>query len=297
MYLRNTVSQNDVLCDNNNLYLLTRVAAFAELRRNKHLDESRYRIGPPEVTRAKRFWRDVMWQLCHSCTTSDFHTNVASENHSEKLTTSGRLCGVMWQRSASAGITSFHASRDNADTSRPLRLDCPMSGSSAENLVTYLTSDVLSVININTTVFWYVYSCCLVKKIKKKAYAFLISVESIILLYTKWGLDKSHGKYSNLLKNTKNWMNKTHHWVKTCKDIMFDIWKTTSMVYSTTNILQWGHAVAQLVESLRYNRKVAGSIPNGVTGIFHWHNLSGRTMTLGLTQPLTEMSTRNISWG
>jgi len=24
---------------------------------------------------------------------------------------------------------------------------------------------------------------------------------------------------------------------------------------------------------------------------------SGRTMALGLTQPLTEMSTRNISWG
>jgi len=25
--------------------------------------------------------------------------------------------------------------------------------------------------------------------------------------------------------------------------------------------------------------------------------LPGRTMALGLTQPLTEMSTRNISWG
>ena len=45
------------------------------------------------------------------------------------------------------------------------------------------------------------------------------------------------------------------------------------------------------------NWKVAGSIPNGVIGIFHWHNSSGRTMALGLTQPLTEMSTRNISLG
>ena len=27
------------------------------------------------------------------------------------------------------------------------------------------------------------------------------------------------------------------------------------------------------------------------------HNPSGRTMALGLSQPLTEMSTRNISWG
>jgi len=45
------------------------------------------------------------------------------------------------------------------------------------------------------------------------------------------------------------------------------------------------------------SRKVAGSIPDGVIGIFHRHNPSGRTMALGLTQPLTEMSTRNISWG
>ena len=45
------------------------------------------------------------------------------------------------------------------------------------------------------------------------------------------------------------------------------------------------------------SRMIAGSIPDGVIGIFHWHNPSGRTMVLGLTQPLTEMSTRNISWG
>jgi hypothetical protein len=44
-------------------------------------------------------------------------------------------------------------------------------------------------------------------------------------------------------------------------------------------------------------RNVAGSIPDGVTGIFHWHNRFGRTMALGSTQPLTEMSTRNLSWG
>jgi hypothetical protein len=46
------------------------------------------------------------------------------------------------------------------------------------------------------------------------------------------------------------------------------------------------------------NRQVAGSIPDGVSGnFFHWHNPVGRTMALGSTQPLTEMSTRNISWG
>ena len=45
------------------------------------------------------------------------------------------------------------------------------------------------------------------------------------------------------------------------------------------------------------SRKVAGSIPDCVIGIFHWHNPSGRTMAMGSTQPLTEMSTRGISWG
>jgi len=39
------------------------------------------------------------------------------------------------------------------------------------------------------------------------------------------------------------------------------------------------------------SRKFAGSIHDGVIRIFHWHNPSGRTMALGLTQPLTEMST------
>jgi hypothetical protein len=42
-----------------------------------------------------------------------------------------------------------------------------------------------------------------------------------------------------------------------------------------------GHAVAQLVEAT--SRKVVGSIPDDVIGIFHWHNPSGRTMALGLT--------------
>jgi hypothetical protein len=31
-------------------------------------------------------------------------------------------------------------------------------------------------------------------------------------------------------------------------------------------------------------------------GIFRWHNPSGRTMVLVSTQPLTEMSTRDITW-
>jgi hypothetical protein len=50
-----------------------------------------------------------------------------------------------------------------------------------------------------------------------------------------------------------------------------------------------GHAVAQLVEAPRY--KPEG---RGIDSRWCNWNFSGRTMNLGLTQPLTEMST---SWG
>jgi hypothetical protein len=39
-----------------------------------------------------------------------------------------------------------------------------------------------------------------------------------------------------------------------------------------------GHAVAQWLRQCATNRKVAGSIPDGVIGIFHWHNPSSRTI-------------------
>jgi hypothetical protein len=55
--------------------------------------------------------------------------------------------------------------------------------------------------------------------------------------------------------------------------------------------------VAQVVEALPYKSEGRFSIPDGVIGIFHLHNPSGRTMALGMTQSLTEMSIRNISWG
>jgi hypothetical protein len=45
------------------------------------------------------------------------------------------------------------------------------------------------------------------------------------------------------------------------------------------------------------SHKVVGSIPDEVIGFFNWSNPSSRTMALGLTQPLTEMSTRNFPGG
>jgi hypothetical protein len=45
------------------------------------------------------------------------------------------------------------------------------------------------------------------------------------------------------------------------------------------------------------SRNIVGSIPDEVLGLFNWHDPSSRTMALGLTQPLTEMSTSNHPGG
>jgi len=65
-----------------------------------------------------------------------------------------------------------------------------------------------------------------------------------------------------------------------------------NFVIPKTCIMQW----RSFLRHCAINQKVADSSPFAVIGIFHWRNSSGRTMALGSTQPLTEGSTRNISW-
>jgi hypothetical protein len=43
--------------------------------------------------------------------------------------------------------------------------------------------------------------------------------------------------------------------------------------------------------------KVAASFPDEVIGFFNRPHPSSRTMTLGSTQPLIEMSTKTFPWG
>jgi hypothetical protein len=57
------------------------------------------------------------------------------------------------------------------------------------------------------------------------------------------------------------------------------------------------HVVAQLFEALRYKPEGRGFDSLWCHWNFSLTNPSGRTMALGSTQPLTEMITRNISWG
>jgi len=58
-------------------------------------------------------------------------------------------------------------------------------------------------------------------------------------------------------------------------------------------IIVFRHAVTQLLEALCYKPEGRGFDSRWC----HWHNPSGRTIALELTQPLTELSTRTISWG
>jgi len=77
-------------------------------------------------------------------------------------------------------------------------------------------------------------------------------------------------------------------------NLSFSIFAIFRPHYST--ILSFYFFILLIIYHYATNRQVAGSIPDGVAGIFQWHNPSGRTMALGSTQPLTEMSTRCISW-
>jgi len=78
-----------------------------------------------------------------------------------------------------------------------------------------------------------------------------------------------------------------------CRD-----WRIYLLVFKVQHSPKLGTAAAQWLRCCATNRKVAGSIPAGVTGIFHWHKiLPIELWPWGSTQPLTEMSTRSISWG
>ena len=59
-----------------------------------------------------------------------------------------------------------------------------------------------------------------------------------------------------------------------------------------TTLTELGHTDAR---HCAMSRKVAGSIPDGIIGIFH--NPSGRTVALESTQTLTDMHTREYLIG
>jgi hypothetical protein len=79
------------------------------------------------------------------------------------------------------------------------------------------------------------------------------------------------------------------------KFLFLEILNTFNLLLLLLLLLLLGYAVAQLVEALPY--KSEGRLFD--SRWCHWNFSltypSGRTMALGLTQTITEMSTRNIS--
>jgi hypothetical protein len=59
----------------------------------------------------------------------------------------------------------------------------------------------------------------------------------------------------------------------------------------------WGTRCRTWFRRYATSQKVADSIPGSFIGFFSWPNPSSRTMALGFTHPLTEISTRNLSLG
>jgi hypothetical protein len=62
-------------------------------------------------------------------------------------------------------------------------------------------------------------------------------------------------------------------------------------------VVQGGARWCSRLRHCAVSRKVVGSISHVVSEIFHLINPSGRPMSHGLTQPLTERNTRDISCG
>jgi hypothetical protein len=82
------------------------------------------------------------------------------------------------------------------------------------------------------------------------------------------------------------------HQGKATEPIKFRKFMSSRQVRSCATVL-----ITQGVLHCATSRKVVGSIPVAGTGIFQLLNPSGRIVALGSTQPLTETSTRNPSWG
>jgi hypothetical protein len=97
------------------------------------------------------------------------------------------------------------------------------------------------------------------------------------------------GARDGTLRDTYSWRNWQYNSVpmKTlCKLVKC---KLIECVYLLPHLLTLHYAT---------KRKVACSITDGVIRLFHWHNLSGSNMALGLTQSTTEMNTRIFFfWG
>ena len=103
----------------------------------------------------------------------------------------------------------------------------------------------------------------------------LITLFDILLCYLYWNIVPVHSQ-----TNTT-----PTHVLFDCLQALFI--SNNKFIAKTGGGTQWRCVLRHFAT----RRKVTVSFPGYVTGIFHWHNPSARTMALKLTQPLTDIST------
>jgi hypothetical protein len=101
----------------------------------------------------------------------------------------------------------------------------------------------------------------------------------------------SNRPHDTINQNTSLFITITVNQSLTCLFSLYNLRFSQRLTITSTYFWDGGHAVGYLVEALCYK---PGSIPDEVTGFFNWPNPSSRNMALESTQPLTEMSTRNL---
>jgi hypothetical protein len=86
----------------------------------------------------------------------------------------------------------------------------------------------------------------------------------------------------------------SHHWRS--PSLLYIEYEVYVMSMRSSSILVVVARSSIVLRHCATNQKVVGSSPDEVN-FFNWPNPSSRTMALGSTQPLTEMSTRNLPGG
>ena len=124
-----------------------------------------------------------------------------------------------------------------------------------------------------------------------KVYGFVIRINYTFIIL----LILSRASFITLLliSNTQiQILKKEKKYIRNFISLLFSLLANVTILFL---LLLLGTAVAQWLRCCVTNRKVAGSIPAGVSGFFIELDPSNRTVVLGSTQPLTEMITRSIS--
>jgi len=96
--------------------------------------------------------------------------------------------------------------------------------------------------------------------------------------------------YTYVRSSCMRLLGKNGEYLKQFGKIKLEVKRTITRPRLSKRVTRWRSWLRHCATS----QEVACSNPDGVIGIFHWHNPSGRTMALRSTQPLTEMRTRNF---